>query len=73
MHSCNRNKEVERSEISLESCDCLQLWMSDRGTEALVLQFSWVCEVVARLRGVVFTPFRGRWYHVIAVASWNLV
>jgi hypothetical protein len=49
MHSCNRNKEVKRSEISLESCDCLQLWMSDRGTEALVLQFSWVCEVVARL------------------------
>jgi hypothetical protein len=73
MHSCNRNKEVKRSEISLESCDCLQLWMSDRGTEALVLQFSWVCEVVARLRGVVFTPFRGMWYHVIAVASWNLV
>jgi hypothetical protein len=30
--------------------------MSDQGTEALVLQFSWVYEVVARLRGVVFTP-----------------
>jgi hypothetical protein len=47
--------------------------MSDRGTEALVLQFSWVSEVVARLRGVVSAPFRGMWYHVITVASWNLV
>jgi hypothetical protein len=56
MHSCNRNKEVKRSEISLESCDCLQLWMSDRGTEALVLQFSWVCEVVARFQGGGCSP-----------------
>jgi len=59
MHSCNRNKEVKRSEISVESCDCLQLWMSDRGTEALVLQFSYGCEVVARLQGWCSPLFEG--------------
>jgi hypothetical protein len=46
--------------------------MSDQGTEALVLQFSWVYEVVARLQGVVY-PF---WRDVVSrdhLASWNLV